>query len=277
MPITSGDDIGVGLLAGPRLFVVKASQTSEGLGTFHSLWKALGQPGAGATPPAFGAGSGYVPDRTTVGALPTFNPTSPALANLALIRSAQCTVPGGFSIYDRLWTCSGFSTIVTTTQSVVTPGNLPAGRDPNAGLDVEPWLEVYTAPGATGATWTLTGTDAAGNVNRTWVYIHPANAESVGQMVQLLPGGASPAATLGIRQVTSLTCSISSGTAGDVGVTLLRNVCDVSVLESGKYYTLDWAQTGLERIYDDACLAFRVLCSAGTTGIFSTRIGISHK
>lgn len=277
MPINNGDDLLVGITAGPQLYVVKASQTSEGVGTWHSLWKAPGQPGAGATPPAFGAGAGYVPDRTAVGALPTFNPTVPALAYFALIDNAQSTVPGGFVVYDRLWTCSGFSTIVTTPQNVVTPGNLPASRDPNAGLDVQPWLEVYVAPGATGATWTLTGTDAAGNANRTWTYTHPANAESVGQMMQLLPSGASPAATLGCRQVSSLTCSVSSGTAGDVGVTLLRRLTGISVLESGKFYGKDGYQTGLKRVYDDACLAVQVLCSAVTTGIFNADMVIAHK
>ena len=130
--------------------IFKASQTSEGAGTFHSLWKAAGRPAAGATPPAFGSGSGYVPTRATVGAIGQANPVGNRyLANVNL----SASVVGSLIIYDRLWTCSGFGTVVTTAQNVVSGGSLPAGRTPNGAADVELWLEVYTAPGATGATW----------------------------------------------------------------------------------------------------------------------------
>lgn len=102
----------------------------------------------------------------------------------------------------------GFDPTLTTDQTIVTPGALPTGRDPANGADVEPWLEVYTAPGATAATWKLTGFDANGNTGHNWTYAHPANAESVGQMMPLLPGGATPADTLGCRQANK--CEIAS-------------------------------------------------------------------
>lgn len=266
MPIANGDDLIAGLTAGPRLRFVKASQTTEGAGTFHSLWKAAGGPPAGANPPAFNAGSGYTPTKDTTGAIPFSNPASPALSYLGRM-AVRIAVAGELIVCDRLWACSGFATNSTSTQTVTTPGNLPSGRDPNAGADVEPWIEVYTAPGATGATWTMTGTDSAGNTGRTWAYTHPANAESVGQMLQLLPGGASPASTVGCRQVTSFACSVSSGTAGDVGVTLLRELGSVVCELANVKRVQDYAQLGLPRVYDDACLMMRIYASAGTTGL----------
>ena len=99
-------------------------------------------------------------------------------------------VTGTLLVYDRLWACSGILTNTTSTQTITTPGTLTAGRDPLAGDDVEPWFEVYTAPGATGATWTLTGTDATGNSGRTWTDAHPANAETAGQFLPTVPGTA---------------------------------------------------------------------------------------
>jgi hypothetical protein len=265
MPINSESALIAGLAAGDRFGLFKATQTAEGSGTWHSVWRAIGFPPAGAVPPAFTAASGYVPTRATAGAIPFANPVSPALGylgRLALAGSATATI----IVYDRLWACSGFDTTLITDQSIVTPGVLPIGRDPTNGTDVEPWLEVYTAPGATAATWTLTGVDAAGNTSRTWTYSHPANAESVGQMMPLLPAGATPADTLGCRQATALTCSASSGTAGNVGVTLLRRLAEIPVALANIAAVYDAFALGMPRIYDDACLALQILCAGTNTG-----------
>lgn len=252
-------------VTGARLFV-KASASAEGTGTFHSTWKLAGQPGAGANPPLFSAGSGYVPTKATAGAFPFVN--GAADGDRALIKVSPVMATAGMFIpYDRLWACSGFGTVVTTAQNVTTPGNLPTARDPNTGTDVLPFIEVYTAPGATGATWTITGVDAAGNTGRTWTYTHPANAESVGQMMLALPGGGSPAATAGIRQVTSFTCSATSGTAGDVGITLCRIMSPAGSPVTGQGPVLDALLTGLPTVYNDSCVAAMVLCSTTNTGL----------
>lgn len=261
--------------APPNRTFNKASATSEGAGTWHSLWKVAGFPGAGANPPLFSAGSGYSPTKNTVGAFPFTNSATNGF--LALLKLAATGItPGTLIAYDRIWACSGFGTVVTTAQNVITPGALPTGRDPNNGLDVEPWLEIYTAPGATGATWTLTGVDGNGNAGRTWTYTHPANAESVGQMVPMLPGGASPASVATIEQVTSFTCSVSSGTAGDVGVTLLRRLGSAPLNAANIGAVLDGLQTGLPTVYNDACIALMVQCSATNTGFLLGELAIGE-
>lgn len=251
--------------------IIKVSATAEGAATYHSLWKLGNVPVAGSNPPAYTAGSGYIPTRATTGAL---NYTLPAGGQET--RIIQGAIVGGtvgtLYVYDRLWACSGFNTTTLTAQNVTTPGTLTAARDPLNGLDVWPFGEVYTAPGATTATWTLTGTDAAGNTNRTWTYTHPANAESVGQMFRFFPGGGSPAATMGIRQVTSLTCSASSGTAGDVGITLLRELATIPLMNTNIATMMDYAQFGRTVVYDDACLALKVLCTTTNTGLIQGRL-----
>lgn len=250
---------------GSRL-IVKASAVSEGLGTYHSLWKVAGQPGVGANPPLFSAATSKIPTKATAGAFPFLN--GAADGDRALIKVAPVMATAGtFIAYDRLWACSGFGTVVTTAQTVNTPENLPTARDPNFGADVLPFIEVYTAPGATTATWTLTGTDANGNTGRTWVYTHPANAESIGQMMIALPGGASPATTAGIRQLTQFQCSATSGTAGDVGVTLARLMSPASTPLTAASPVLDALLTGLPTVYNDSCVAMMVLCSTTNTGL----------
>ena len=252
-------------VTGARLFL-KASAVSEGVGTFHSTWKLTGQPTAGINPPLFSVATSKIPTKATAGAFPFVN--SAIDGERALIKMSPVMATAGmFIAYDRLWACSGFGTVITTAQAVNTPENLPVGRDPNFGVDVLPFLEVYTAPGATTATWTITGVDANGNAGRTWVYTHPANAESIGQMMIALPGGASPSTTAGIRQVTSFTCSASSGTAGDVGITLARIMSPAGSPIAGQGPVLDALLTGLPTVYNDSCISAMVLCSTTATGL----------
>lgn len=260
MAISTLDGIIAGMLPPQGLF--KTSQTAEGAGMWHSLWKATALPTAGANPPAASAGSGYTPTNSTAGAIPFTNPVS---GNTYLARAsiAGATV-GTLIIYDRLWACSGFNTTLLTAQTITTPGTIPS-RDANGaalGDGVELWLEVYTAPGATGATWTVSYTNQDGTSGRTATYTHPANAESVGQMMPMVLA----AGDRGVRAVASLTCSASSGTAGDVGITLLRRVAEIPILLANVSTTLDPIALGFPRIYDGSCLALMVQCSATNTG-----------
>lgn len=269
MTISSLDQLVTALSAGQsRTTFQKASATAEGAGTWHSLWKVAGRPAAGATPPAAGAGSGYVPDKTTTGALRNFsNPSNPLLSYLASATVVGATV-GTLIVYDRLWACSGFGTVSTSEQSVTTPGSLT--RPDANGDGVEAWGEVYTAPGATTATWTLkyknTGGAASG---RTATYTHPANAETVGQMFPfILTNGDT-----GISEVTSFTASVSSGTAGDIGITLLRRLAEIPITAANVGAIVNAFDMGLPQVYDDACLAFMVQCSTTSTGILQGSIG----
>ncbi len=261
MAIATVDQLIAGMLAPYSFF--KPSATSEGAGTWHSLWKVAGSPAAGANPPLFSAGSGYVPNNATLGAIPFTNPVS---GNTYLAKSAIAggTV-GTLIIYDRLWACSGFGTVVTTAQNVTTPGTIPSRDRSGAALGegVELWGEVYTAPGATGATWTVSYTDQNGNSGNNATYTHPANAESVGQMFRFtLAAGDN-----GVRAVASFTASASSGTAGDIGITLVRRIAEIPIMLANVAQLADAVALGLPRIYDDSCLAAMVQCSATNTGL----------
>lgn len=256
------DTIGAALGAGQESPVFKISIASEGAGTRSSLWKAAGNPGAGVNPPVFTSGVGYANSSVTVGAVPYTNPGVGVNKYLALADAVN-SVTGALYLYDRLWTCSGFGTVVTTAQVVVTPGALPA-RDANGaslGAGVEIWGEVYAAPGATAATWTVSYTDAAGVAGRLATYAHPANAESVGQMFPFV----MPAA--GCRSVESLTCSATSGTAGDIGVTLLRHLAKVPFVAANVASVMDWAALGLPEVLDSSCIALSVHCTGNATGV----------
>jgi hypothetical protein len=268
--ITSGDQLLAGLLPPYSLF--KPSATSEGAGLWHSLWKGAGAPAAGANPPLFSAGSGYAPNNTTLGAIPYTNPVS---GNSYL---AKCAIAGGtvgtLVIYDRLWACSGFGTVVTTAQAITTPGTIPSRDRSGAALGegVELWGEVYTAPGATGATWTVSYTDQDGNTGQNATYAHPANAESVGQMFRFnLAAGDT-----GVRAVASFTASVSSGTAGDIGITLVRRIAEIPLMLANVAQAFDAFSLGLPRIYDGSCLALMVQCSTTNTGLIQGSLALAQ-
>lgn len=266
MAITSLDQLAANL-PGQHRHILKASVTTEGAGTWHSLFRVAGQPAAGSTPPAFSAGTGYVPTSATAGAIPFTNPSGGNAAFLAKFM-ATLSAAGIAILYDRLWHCSGLVTNSITAQNITTPGSLTR---PNAnGDDVELWGEVYTAPGATGATWTVSYTNQDGTSGRTATYTHPANAETVGQMLPFT----LQAGDTGVRSVQSFTCSVSSGTAGSIGLTLLRRLAEIPVPVANTGGVLDGFALGLPQVYNDACLCVMLLCSGTTSGVFQGSVAI---
>lgn len=259
MAITTRDGL-IAALAGAQLFEInKATATAEGAGTWHSLWKVAGYPAAGSNPPAYTAGSGYVPTKSTTGAVPWTAPGGSETTYLGLVSTTFATA-GALIVYDRLWACSGFSTTVTTAQNVTTPGSVD--RPDTTGEGVEIWGEIYTAPGATTATWTVSYTNTAGTSGRSATYTHPANAESIGQMFRF----ALQAGDTGVQSVQSLTCSVSSGTAGDIGITLVRRLAHVPnpIINVGA--DKDFFALGGVVVPANACIAFAVQCSTTSTG-----------
>lgn len=256
MAIDTQDKIAAALSGGQRKDITKVSATSEGAGTWHSLFKIGSIPPAGNNP---GSLAGTIPTSTTVGGFVFSNPVS---GNTHLMQMALSggTV-GKVILYDRLWHNSTMSGIVTGTNSLGSPPALT--RPDNTGADTELWAEFYTAIGATGATLSVVYTNQAGTGSRTATYVHPANAESVGQMVPLT----LQAGDTGVRSVQSYGWSVSTGTAGDFGLVILRRIAEFPLQVANVGNVLDYALLGMPRIYDNACLCLMVLCTATNTGL----------
>jgi hypothetical protein len=236
----------------------KISATAEGAGTWHSLWAVAGTPGAGSTPPAYTAGSGYDCTNATMGALPFTNPGT-GTSYLTQFAGAGATI-GTLILYDRLWTCSGLTTAAATTLPITTPGTI--SRNYSSYIGTEIWGEVYTAPGSTTATWTVSYTNQAGTSGRTATYTHPANAETVGQMFPFTLA----AGDTGVQAVASFTTSVSSGTAGSIGITVLRRIAEIPLSVANVGGVLDLGSLGFPEIKNSACLALMVQCSATNSG-----------
>jgi hypothetical protein len=236
----------------------KATAAATANGRFTSLWAIAGLPGAGATAPNFAAGSGYTCDSATAGAIPLVYPTGKQLY-LAGIRTSlggqAATVGGTLILYDRLWHCRGFNANSALLQSITTPGALPA-RDRLGTADgnqVEPFIEIYTAPGATPATLTFNYTNSAGTPTRSGTI--PGFASGIAAANNLLPIALEEGDT-GVRQVTGVQLSIGTGTAGDFGVTLMRRIAEVDITGLGEPEFADVFKLAKPRIYGGSCLTW---------------------
>ncbi len=223
-----------------------------------SLWRAAGNPGAGALPTA---GNGSVPTSSTVGALRWTNPASGQKTYLSAL-----TLLGGrgqqiVTLYDRLWHNSGFSAAITTAQTISTPPTLT--RPDANGATVQLWMEVYTQVGSTPFNVSATYTNQSGTSGRTALATVPGGTVAARAMYQFALEGQDT----GVRTVSQITCSANSGGAGNFGLILLRDLADCSLGMDGAGDVVDFWRSGAPEIPDSAALAMRIqIANTGTMG-----------
>ena len=246
MAITTQDQLLAKIAEAGQKPFAKQGATGKGAGSYHSYWAQGGLPGAGA---AQGSVNGAVPDDATAGAILFNNPAAPALTYLARLGLALSPGNGMFELYDRLWHNSGLSGVVATAQAIAQPA-LTRSAD---GVGVELYAEWYAPTGATAVNATASYTNTDNVAGRLATAAFPASPVA-GQMVPFnLAAG-----DRGIRSVQSLTLSATTGTAGNFGLTLFKNVVEVpSGANVGQSF--DAYDLGLPQIPNDACLAMMVL------------------
>jgi hypothetical protein len=232
--ILTTDELLVAQRPPTALFKTMAQQSSL---VWSSPWQVAGLPGAGATPPA---GAGALCDSLTVGALPLPTLTAGQDAYLSLLdlvlQGSGCVL-----LADRLVATSGLSGIVTTAQAVNTPA-LSSRYADNVGNMLA--LEWYAATGATNVSFTVSYTNQAGVAGQVASGTF-ANASVPAGRVVFVPLAAGDT---GVRSVQSVTLGTSTGTAGNFGVTLYRQVALVGAGTSAVGVTKDFLALGLPKI-----------------------------
>lgn len=242
-----------------RLVIDKASLANTAAGQIFSLWTATGVPGAGAAP-----GAAAVPTSATTGAFGFTNQTAPATSYLAWLAGQFSNSASNLEIHDRIAHMGGLSGTVITAQgalSLITTDPGAARRGDANYSDVQWWLEIYTALGATGVNATVNVTyDDASSGNLAAIALGATPRQ--GRMYPLV----SAVAGRFIRAVNSVTLSATTGTAGNFGITATRPRTSVSAPLLNKTETYDWAQLGLPNIPNDSCLMMLMICATTTTG-----------
>lgn len=256
MAIATVDDIVAALAAASRQTYgfYKVLAAPKAAGSWVSGWMATGNPAAGAAPPAYTAGSGYTCDKTTVGSLANFTNGATQLWLPRIGCGASQT--GTLVLYDRLWSCGGMG-FTAATYTVTTPGNLPA-RITDSGVGVEAFVEQFVTAGAASGTLTMNYKNVAA-ASKSGVIAAVVSAPVASQL-QIIPLAAGDT---GVSQVVSAVNS-ATWTSGSFGITLMKRICEISVVLANGGMILDWASIPLSKIPNDACLQFAMLDASAT-------------
>jgi len=260
-----------------RIIIDKASISNAAAGQFHSLWRATGQPGQAAIP-----GAAAICTNALLGGLAFTQQTLPATSYLAILEGLCTNNATVLEIHDRLMHMGGLSGAVATAQTVsldvhanVASNNLTARIGDSNYSDVTWWLEWYADTGSTAATATVNvtyndGTDG----NLTGISLAATRRASF--MVPL--NGLVPAAQSGkfIRDVNTVTLSVTTGTAGSFGVTATRYRAALYKPLANARFTADWASLGLPSIPNESCLMLIQLAGTTSTGVVRATGKIIH-
>jgi hypothetical protein len=266
MSILSVDDVVAGMTQRSQpLIVSKASIANQLAGGLCSLWRATGLPAQGAIP-----GAAAVCSKSLTGAFGWTNPGGSYEAHLARAFLVSGNSGTDVTMVDRLAHMGGLSGALTTSQTVSVDvtgatSNLVARVGGDYG-DVQWFVEIYTDIGTTARNLTVTYTR------------YPGGGGNTGQTVVVALGGASPANRAGrmfpiignttdkIQSIESVQLDLSTGTVGSFGITAVRRLTSVSMGLANAGTVADWAQLGLPRVHDDACLAMVAVCGTTSSG-----------
>jgi hypothetical protein len=252
-----------------RIVIDKASLANAAAGQFFSLWTAGGVPGAGAAP-----GAAAVPTSATTGAMGFTNQTNPVTSYLAWLALQAGNSASNAEVHDRLAHMGGLSGTVTTAQgalSLVTLAPASARVGDTNYSDVQWWLEIYTALGATGVNATVAVEYNDGTTGNLAAIALGATPRA-GRLYPLV----SAVAGKFIKAVNSVTLSATTGTAGNFGITATRQRTSVSMPLLNKTETFDWAMLGLPNVANDSCLMLLMMCSTTSTGTLRGQGKIAH-
>ena len=259
-----------------RIVIDKASIANAAAGQYHSLWRATGQPGQGAIPTAAANCN-----QSTTGCLTFSQQTAPATSYLAYLEAVSSNSATTMEVHDRLRHMGGLNGTLTTAQTVgldfngVTADNM-AERIGDANYsDIQWWLEWYTDTGATVATATVAVTYNDGTTgNLTGVSLAGARRASFMQSLN----GLIPAAVTGkfIRAVNTVTLSVSTGAAGNFGVTATRLRGTLFIPIANAKFSADWASLPISTIPNSACPFIVVMPGTTNTGALRGGGKIAH-
>jgi hypothetical protein len=255
MAITSLDQI----IAGAKVpeFFSKTGITMAAVSAvrWHSHFYAAGRTAGVAPSSGVNGGSHSAP---LTGALA--QPAAVGGQNVHLMRAAvRANQVACFVVADRLWTNSGLSTTLTTSQSI-TPAALPArSNDGTANGDgVLAAIEWSATGGAGTPNATISYTDQGGTAGASAVVASVASPP-VGTF-ELFPLAAGDS---GVRSIQSFQWSVTH-TSGTFHLVLFRPIVSVFVPLANAEAVVDALTSGFPRLFDGSC-PFILQVPAATT------------
>lgn len=255
----------VAAVAQGQKFTIQKLSTTSVANNWNSLWDAAGNPGAGAM--SIGnTTAGVVPTDATAGAPKITDFTGGNAGHLG-DWTINIASTGTQMLYDRLWHAGSFACSSLTTFTITAPPSIAARLPATNYGEVEIWLEVNAANGATNTIVSVTYTNEAGDTGHTATHTGQfANLASfiTRRMVRMdLQAGDK-----GVQKIESVIVSGATGTM-TFNVVLLRRLattCCISSSTGPAGGPMDAFKLGLPRIFSDSCLALMICPTSTATG-----------
>ena len=259
-----------------RIVIDKASIANAAVGQYHSLWRAIGQPGQGAIPTAAANCN-----QSTTGGMKFSQQTDPVKSYLAHLEAVSSNSASTMEVHDRLMDRGGLNGTLTTAQTVgidfngATADNMVERIGDANYSDIQWWLEWYADTGAAAPTATVNVTYNDGTTgNLTGVSLAATRRASFMQPLN----GLIPAASGGkfIRAVNTVTLSATTGAAGNFGVTATRLCGTLFMPIANAKFSADWANLPINTIPNSACPFIAVMPGTTNTGLLRGGGKIAH-
>lgn len=266
MAIATMDDIVSGLASSQQFNYYIPSVTNVASGWVNVNRATVASWGQMALPAAASAGGTLFND-SLVGFPTGQNPTPPAKSYLAQWRAVS-TVAGSIHLYDAVWGCTGFVGNVTGAQAVT---SFPTLTRPDAnGTGLEIWIQCWTATGATASNITVQYTNSD-NVSGRVTYSTPHIVSMPAARMYQVP---LQTGDKGVKSIQSITLSASTGTAGSLGVMLMKRISSIAMPLVNIGTTMDFATLGLPIIQDDSALLFVHQGTTTSSGIIMGQFNV---
>lgn len=225
-------------------------KTAGGGSVIGSYWRRGGNNGTATIP-----STAVVPARTDVGGMEQPNATNDLyLAAVNMTIGTNSTFPHGcgMMLVDRLSHQGGLSGTTTGAQTT----NLPTAALTRytSGVGVIGVIDIYSAVGNSGATMTVDYVDQDGNSATSPAFNFGISNYSGTNRIIPIPMADGD---YGIRSISAVTLSGSTGTAGNFGVALIKPLAFLPVTNINNWH--DFLVGGgcmTEKILDDAHLHF---------------------
>lgn len=253
----------ISALPGQSAGFTKASVTSVA-GGYISLWGAAGNPGAGSLSVG-NTTTGAIPTAATAGSFTFTNPSGGQLSYLARL-TANSSVTGTVVLYDRLWHGGSY----TSSNGTISANTTTAIARQADGAGVELWAEIATALSATATTITVTYVNQDGTGSRTATATLLASSIASRMYPFALQAGDT-----GIRQITNI--AGSAAPTGTFNLVMLKRIAEIPIAIAGVAPGVyDFAQLGMPRIFDSACLALFMVTNTTSSGTLSGSLSIAQ-
>lgn len=274
MAISKIDDIAAATAQFREVAAInKANVGTVGANEARSLWRATGNPPQAAVPTA-----AAILSNATLGAMRRTNPTGGRDGYLVGGVIATSLAGVGVDIFDRLAEMGGLNATTVGAQTVnvdvsVGTSNMALRRGAADYADVRWFVEIYTAIGVTAQTLTVTYTRADGTSGLTTTVSigGAAPASNPGLLIPIVPANGDR-----IRSIQSVSLAVSTGTAGNFGITAARFITGIGGGAAGGTIPYDWQDVRLPKIEDSACLFLVQNTNTTSTGVVAGNLDFAQ-